>query len=168
MAKPGSVKIVSNTGPIIGLAKIRQLGLLKKLAPKICIPPFVYKELFGKIGPETTEIERALGEFIKVSPIRISDPTLEKVLAELDEGERQAIMLARSMEEDVLLLMDDYAGRKAARKIHLVVTGIIGLLLSAKEKGLIGKVSPLVDELRENGYWLSDEVVQISKKLAKE
>ena len=55
-----------------------------------------------------------------------------------------------------------------ARKIHLVVTGIIGLLLSAKEKGLIGKGSPLVDELRENGYWLSDEVIRILKNMAKE
>lgn len=168
MAKSESVKIISNTGPIIGLAKIRQLGLLKKLASKICIPPFVYRELFGRIGPETTEIEQALGEFIKVTPIRISDPTPEKVLVELDEGERQAILLARSFEEEVLLLMDDYAGRKAARKMHLVVTGIMGLLISAKEKRLIEKVTPLIEELRENGYWLSDEVVRISKRLANE
>jgi uncharacterized protein len=168
MAKPGSLKIVSNTGPIIGLAKIGQLGLLKKLAPKIFIPPFVHKELFGRIGPETIEIEGALGEFIKVSPIRNSDPTLEKVLAELDEGERQAIVLARSFEDEVLLLMDDYAGRKAARKIHLVVTGIMGLLLSAKERGLVGKITPLVEELREKGYWLSDEVIRVTRKLAKE
>jgi uncharacterized protein len=61
-----------------------------------------------------------------------------------------------------------YAGRKAARKIQLQVTGIIGLLISAKENGLKEKVSPLFEELREKGYWLSDEVIRISKKLAKE
>jgi predicted nucleic acid-binding protein len=45
-------RIVSNTGPIIGLAKIEKLDLLKILGKEIIIPPYVYKELFGKIAPE--------------------------------------------------------------------------------------------------------------------
>jgi predicted nucleic acid-binding protein len=41
-------------------------------------------------------------------------------------------------------------------------------LLSAKEKGLLTRVGPLIDELRESGYWLSDEVVEAARKLADE
>ena len=60
------MKIVSDTGPIIGLAKIDQIFLLKKLATEVLIPPFVQKELFGKIGVESDQIDQALSDFIQV------------------------------------------------------------------------------------------------------
>jgi predicted nucleic acid-binding protein len=42
---------------------------------------------------------------------------------------------------------------------------IIGL---AKEKGILGNIGSLVDELRTHGYWLSDEVTEVAKRLAGE
>lgn len=44
------MKIVSNTGPIIGLAKINRLSILKDLADEILIPPMVHRELLAKTG----------------------------------------------------------------------------------------------------------------------
>jgi len=38
----------------------------------------------------------------------------------------------------------------------------------AKEKGIVEKIGPLLEELRTEGYWLSDEVIKISKKIADE
>jgi predicted nucleic acid-binding protein len=64
--------------------------------------------------------------------------------------------------------MDDRAGRQAARKLGVPVTGVVGLLLLAKEKGLVQRVEPLLEELRESGYWLSDEIVEAAMKLAEE
>jgi uncharacterized protein len=161
-------RIVSNTGPIIGLAKIEKLDLLKILGKEIVIPPYVYKELFGKIGPEAAQIEDALREFIRVMPINLLDPPRERSLVELDEGERQAILLVWSFGKDNLLLMDDYAGRKAAKDLKIEVTGLIGLLLLAKERGLVEKVTPLIEKMRTSGYWLSDEVMGIARRLAGE
>lgn len=84
------MRIVSNTGPIIGLAKIGMIGLLKDLAGEVMIPPFVHKELFGKTGSETPHIEKALGDFIKVAPASVLEPPEAVLLSELDEGEKQA------------------------------------------------------------------------------
>ena len=162
------MRIVSNTGPIIGLAKVGKVGLLKSLAKEVLIPPFVQKELFGRIGSETVQIESALDEFIRVMPADESMPSRRRTLAELDEGERQAVALAFALGKDVLLLMDDYAGRQAARKLQINVTGLVGLLLLAKEKGLVENVGSLIDELRKAGYWLSDEIIEIARKLAGE
>lgn len=162
------MRIVSNTGPIIGLAKIGRLDLLKRLAEEVLIPPFVHRELFGKIGTETEQIEEALTDFIRVAPVDISEPSIASVIAELDEGERQAVALASGHGKDVLLLIDDYAGRQAARRLQVAVTGLVGLLLLAKEKGLVENVGSVIEELREAGYWLSDEVVEIAKTLAGE
>ncbi len=51
------------------------IDLLKVLASEVLIPPFVYKELFGKTGAETTQIEHALRDFIKVTPVIMPDPS---------------------------------------------------------------------------------------------
>ena len=59
------MKIVSDTGPIIGLAKIGRIFLLKELAAEVVIPPFVHRELYGKIGTETDQIDQALKDFIQ-------------------------------------------------------------------------------------------------------
>ena len=42
------------------------------------------------------------------------------------------------------------------------------MLLMGKERGLVEKIVPLLDELRQTGYWLSDEIVKIPKDLAGE
>jgi hypothetical protein len=162
------MRIVSNTGPIIGLVKIGMIPLLKDLAIEVLIPPFVHKELLGKTGPETTLIENALGDLIKVAPVNVFQPSEADVLSELDEGERQAVSLASGLADDVLLLIDDRAGRQAARKLGIAVTGLVGLLLLAKERGLIVKVGPFLYQLRQAGYWLSDEIIGIAKGLAEE
>jgi len=52
---------VCNTGPLIALAKLDRLALLQHLGGTgVFIPPMVYKELWGKIGPEAPLIETAL------------------------------------------------------------------------------------------------------------
>jgi predicted nucleic acid-binding protein len=94
------VKIVSNTGPIIGLAKIGRLDLLQSLTGEVLIPSSVHKELFGKTGAEATPIEVALSDFITVVPVNIADPSLASVMQNW------------MRERDRLLRLRPYSGRK--------------------------------------------------------
>ena len=64
--------------------------------------------------------------------------------------------------------MDDHAGRQVANRLNISVSGVVGLLLLAKEKGILEKIASLLEKLRTEGYWLSDEVIKISKKIAGE
>lgn len=162
------MNIVSNTGPIIGLAKIGKLSLLGELAEEVLIPPMVYRELLAKTGSEAEQIDDALNNFLRIREIKPLDPDTEAVITELDKGEGQAVGLASNFVGDVLLVIDDRTGRKAAEKLNILTTGIIGILLLAKERGLIENVGNLVSELREEGYWLSDEVEKVAKMLAGE
>ena len=162
------MKIVSNTGPLIGLAKIDLLSLLPKIAQEVLIPPMVHRELLGKIGMESEHIDKALRGFLCVTNPHPLDPATEMEVSGLDEGEKQAVSLASRLKGNVLLLMDDHAGREVAKKLTIPTTGLIGLLLLAKGKALIGRIGPLIDKLRQQGYWLSDDVVEISKRLADE
>ena len=162
------MKVISNTGPIIGLAKIGRIVLLRSMFGEVLIPPLVHKELYGKIGWESEQIDQALNDFIHVEDLRPLRPEVEEAIAHLDEGEKQAIGLATTVEGNALLLLDDRAGRGAAQKLNIPVTGLIGILLLGKERGLVESVGYLIAELRKNRYWLSEEAMDVAKRLAGE
>jgi predicted nucleic acid-binding protein len=162
------MRIVADTGPIIALSKIGKISLLKSIAEEVLIPPMVYKELFGKIGSESNEIDRALNTFIHLKKEITLDEATEMALADLGEGEKQAIGLASNLGEDVLLLIDDRAGRRVAEKLNIATTGLVGLLVVAKEMGFVESVGPLIEDLRHSGYWLSDDLITTAKRLAGE
>jgi len=96
---------------------------------------------------------------------QITEETQE-VLVGLGDGEKQAIALAYKLVDDVLLFMDDRAGREVASNLRIPVMGLVGLLIRAKEKGVVKNVGSSLEELRDNGYWLSDDVIKAAKKLA--
>ena len=162
------MKIVADTGPIIGLAKIGQIYLLKKLATEVLIPPTVHKELYGKIGSESDQIDQALSDFVHVVKLGALDLNIDEPLSNLGEGERQSILLASTLKEEVLLLVDDRAARQAADNLNISKIGLVGLLLLAKKRGLIDNVGSLLQELQAAGYWLSDEVITVARKIAEE
>ncbi|MBF0520075.1 MAG: hypothetical protein HQK92_10150 [Nitrospirae bacterium] len=73
------------------------------------------------------------------------DESVRLTLADLDEGERQAVGLASKIDDVIKLLMDDRAGGKAAQKLNITVTGIVGILLAVKKRGLVHKVSEILE-----------------------
>jgi predicted nucleic acid-binding protein len=162
------VKIVADTGPIIGLAKIGQISLLKKLATEVLIPPIVHKELYGKIGSESDQIDQALSDFVQVVELGSLELNIDEPLINLGEGEKQSILLASTLKKEVLLLIDDRAGRQAADNLKISKIGLVGILLLAKKRGLIDNVGSLLEELRAADYWPSDQVIAVARKIAEE
>lgn len=159
---------VSNTGPIIALAKVRKLSLLRSLVGEVWIPPIVHRELYGKLDEDTPVIEKALSSFISVHEPGAVEKAAGALLMGLDAGERQVVELALTAGPDPIVLMDDYAGREMAKRFRLRLTGTVGLLLQAKEQRLIGEVVEVLHRIRQNGYWLSDEVIETARILARE
>lgn len=93
--------------------------------------------------PGTIEVQTS--EWIKVRPV--NDLNLLAIIqANLDLGEAAAIVLALELNAE-LLIIDERPGRTIALQYRLPVTGILGVLLEAKGKGLIPAVKPLVDRL---------------------
>jgi uncharacterized protein len=57
------------------------------------------------------------------------------------------------------LLIDDRAGRTAAKRLNLRVTGLVGVLIEARTRGLLPDAVAVVDDLhRKAGFWLSEEL----------
>jgi len=80
--------------------------------------------------------------------------------AGLGRGETDAIRLALHLRPDRVLL-DDGEGRRETKRLGLRVTGVLGLLATAKRMGLLPAVRPEVDKLRTSGF-------RVSKGLYKE
>jgi len=66
------------------------------------------------------------------------------------------------------LLIDDRAGRQAAEDLGINKTGLVGILILAKQRGYVDDISSLLEQLRSAGYWLSDEILAVARKVAKE
>lgn len=147
--------VVSNTSPIVNLAAIGQIDLLRELFGAITIPPAVYEEIAvqgaGRPGAESVESE----SWIVTEPVE--DLRLVHTLErEVHRGEAEALVLAAERDADWLLL-DERAARRIAETLNLSYVGLLGVLGRAKEKGLIDSVTPLLDALRqEAGFWISD------------
>lgn len=78
----------------------------------------------------------------------------------LDPGEAEAIILAAELNAD-LLLIDEALGRNEAKRAHLPVIGLMGVLLIAKKKNLIESITQIIQRLEtEAGFYLSRLVKQ--------
>jgi predicted nucleic acid-binding protein len=149
-------KVVCNSSPLIHLAKIGKLELLKDYFTEISIPEAVYREcvIDGKDREDAKRIENAA--WIRVVDIKNVD--LKKAFnTVLDEGESEAIVLALQESAD-LILLDDYEARELARTYGLKITGTIGLLIKAKYEGDISSIDEMLKKLRRTGFWLSDDL----------
>ena len=148
-------KVIVNATPLIILCHIDQLVLLKKLYTKIIIPQAVYQEVCAKRDSACQQINDNLG-WIQVCDI--SDPSERKMYqAKLHAGEVEVMILAHEMNAD-LLIIDDKAAKKTAKYLGFTVTGTLGVLLKAKKTGLIQEVCPLLQAIRESGFYLSRTV----------
>ena len=128
----------------------------------------VHKELYGKTGPDSYQIDQALSDFVHIEKLGSSELSIVEQFTNLGEGEKQCIILAYTLKSDVILLIDDRAGRQAADSLNIPKIGLVGILLLAKKRRLINNVVSLLHELRAAGYWLSDDVIAIARKLADE
>ena len=87
---------------------------------------------------------------------------------DLDRGEAETIALAMELDAS-LVILDEKEGRHAAQGFGLRIVGVLGLLLQAKEKGLIPEVGPILQVLRQKaGFYLTDSLLQSVLALANE
>ena len=70
--------------------------------------------------------------------------------------------------QDALLLLDDRDARRYARALELEITGTLGLLLRAKERGILDAVRPVLDRLQALGFRLNARTRQMVLKRASE
>ena len=149
------MSVVSNASPLINLARIGKLDLLRQLYGELFIPEAVWQEVVTDGVGQPGAVDVKVATWIKVQSV--TNTLLVRALRqELDAGESEAIVLALEMESE-LLLMDERLGREVARHLGLRYMGLIGVFVEAKHNGMLSAVRHHLDELRNvAGFHIRD------------
>ena len=157
--------VISNTSPLFYLHRLRQLEVLQALYQQIIVPEAVRDELHvGRIQGEDTP-ELADYDWITIRSVQV--PEVLTLITDLGAGEAQVLALALE-EPGSLVIVDDRFARAVAQIRNIRMTGTAGVLLKAKQEGHITTVAPLLDQMAQMGFRLSDTVRGMILSLAGE
>lgn len=144
--------VVTDTSPLIALARTGRDALLPRLFDRVVAPRAVAAEF----GPLPLYIE-----IVDAPPDRSAE-----LQADLDPGEAEAIALAERL--GATLLIDERKGRRIARASGIRVRGTVGVLILASERGLIPAIRPDLDALIAAGFHVSGTLYADALRLAGE
>ncbi|MBP6783911.1 MAG: DUF3368 domain-containing protein [Verrucomicrobiales bacterium] len=158
---------VINTSPAIHLHAVLPggLGALPGVIGEIIVPLEVGQELAAGHAKDETwrEIQSLPGihhrtEAVAVHPL---------ISAQIDLGEAAVIQTALSEALDAVIL-DDLKARRVALTLGLQVTGTLGILLLAKQIGLLPSVGTAINLLETRGMWIDSSLSARAIQLAGE
>lgn len=159
--------VVSNTTPLIGLASIQRFDLLKALFQEIYLAQAVYDEAVTagyEVGGAKRDILAV--DWIKVKPVH-DRLAVQVLLDELDLGEAETIVLAHELKAS-LVLMDEKKGRRKLTQLGIQKIGTLGILLKAKQVGILPVIKPDLEKLHHQGFSISRSVMEAVLRQAQE
>jgi predicted nucleic acid-binding protein len=138
--------VFSNTTPIIALSSIQRLDLLPRLFDRVHLVSEVIDECEAG-GPIAVPALRETPWVQLVTSTPVSHPS---ILLELDKGEKHTLDMAIKLNADWVII-DEKIGRNMAEYLGLRVTGTLGVLLKAKQQGLISSFRACVQDMQTQG-----------------
>lgn len=134
--------IIADSSCLIVLENIKELSLLKKLFGEILITAEV-KDEFGLELPN----------WIKIRTVK-DQSRIDALALVLNKGEASAIALSMETAESVLII-DEKKGRRIAKELNIKIIGTLGIILKAKEKGLISSIEDILEKLENADFRIS-------------
>jgi len=152
--------VVSDAGPLIALARVDALDVLRELFGQVLIPDAVRNECCARPRIDADRITTALGQqWLLATPVSLP----EGRIAQLGTGERQALALAQA-HPSALLLMDDRLARREAARLALPFIGTVRVLWIAEQRGLIPSAEQMVVRMSASGYRISIDLLDVIRR----
>ena len=157
--------IIVNTSPIFYLHRLGLLEMLNKLYGDITIPEAVRNEL--EKGYVQGEDVPQLENYPWIQIMNVDMPEYLNLIVDLGLGESEVLAIATN-HPSALLICDDKLARRIAEMREFILTGTAGVLLRAKEKGLIPALKPVIEKLLSLNFRLKPDLVNAILELARE
>jgi uncharacterized protein len=155
--------LVADTSALIALATCQSLDLLEQLFHRVVVPETVYIEATQTDKPQAQPLKAYLHD--KIQKVDLKNFVFLDGFA--DAGETEAMILYKQLQADKLLI-DDRRGRNIAKLNHISTIGSLGILLAAKQKGIIAEISPLLKRLQNSEIYFSEQLFNTVLELADE
>jgi predicted nucleic acid-binding protein len=147
---------VVNTSPLIFLSKAGLIDLLRVIAPRIMVPDMVSLEI-GQRGP-TDVTAKVLANTSWLSPVAVA--AVPPLIQSWDLGAGESAVLAHAVANPgMVAIIDDGAGRRCAEVLGVPLSGTLGLVLLAKQRGMIPSARPIIATLKMHGMFLSERTI---------
>lgn len=144
--------LVLDASPLIVLSRIGRLDLLRQIGHTLYVPEGVYDEVVSRGPDRPGSREIAQAQWIIRAKVR-DQPAVDRFLGTIGRGEAEAIVLAKEVGADAIVL-DDGTARLVAEQEGRTVIGLLGLLLHGKQQGIVPTVKPLLDEIVTAGFFI--------------
>lgn len=148
--------LIFNASPLIVLAKCGLLDRLLGLADTVVLPMQVAQEIERVNDPEDAARswieESARRDLIRQAPEIPSFVTAW----DLGPGESAVIALG-TINPGAFVVLDDLPARRCAQALGLPLVGTLGLILMAKQQGILSSVSPALDAICASGLYISPQ-----------
>lgn len=150
--------VLADASPLIALARVGVLPWLRKLYRTISITREVRGEAIGaRELPGAVAIAAALKQgWIRVLQEEWNEPPLPQ----LDSGEAGTLRAAIALGPGTLVLLDDLQARREAQRLGIAMTGTAGIIVEARQAGLIPAAKPVFARLAEEGFHFGDDLLQ--------
>lgn len=153
------MRVISNTSPVLNLAIIGELSLLKAQFGNVLIPSAVLEEFrVPEKRPGCDAITKAMEEGWLICQKTTHLETAQILERDLHRGESEAIALALELKADWILL-DEREARLTAKSLSLQTTGVLGVLRKAFLQGKIVSLEKALDDLQTKArFFLSSQM----------
>ena len=150
---------ISNSSPLILLSSIGRFELLHEIYGEVYVPPAVWQETVVAGAGRAGAAELMQSSWVIRRPLPESGP-LPARLSILDPGEAEVIALGLSDSSGASIILDDLRARRVAKRAGLSVTGTAGVVVLAKQRGLIHSAAIVLEELISAGLYLGESAFQ--------
>lgn len=158
-------EVICDTSSLQYLYQLDLLQILPALAGRVVVPPAVDEEL--RVGRELGILLPDPGGLDWIEIRRPASRPAIPLINDLGPGETEVLMLALEFPNSVAVL-DDALARRMAEALEIRFTGTLGLLLDAKQAGLVPTVRPLLDQLQALRFRFSPQTRSTILELAEE
>jgi predicted nucleic acid-binding protein len=155
--------VIADSSALVALAACDALALLLELYGDIYAPQAVYNEVVIPGKPQAA----ALQKFLQKRIVAVDTTAYPVPDANLGQGEIEAMALYRFLVAD-LLLIDDRRARITAEAQQMRCIGALGVLLAAKQQGVIAEITPYIDRLRQSSLYYNPALLVKLLQLAHE
>lgn len=150
--------VICDAGPLIALALVDELRLLRALFGQVLVPPAVREECLAGGGADAERIRAALDQ----GWLQVERPggDREPLSPSLGPGESEAIRLAVALGPEALLVVDDRLARRYALARGVPIVGTVRLLVEAERLGLLEDAGSVVRAMAAHGYRVSSALLE--------
>jgi predicted nucleic acid-binding protein len=147
---------VVNASPIILLTKARLLEVLRHLGSPVVIPEAAVHEVQQRGASHLSVQSLAQATWL----VSVDPGPIPPAIAAFGLGAGESAVLAHALANPGSgAILDDQAARRAAAMLGIPHQGTLALILHAKRAGLISLARPVVELLRSEGMYLSDQLM---------